>query len=440
MKGNLKKVFRYKTFYVMLVIILIFLPTTLYMPSQAQSRAIVTAIGIDKVDDLYEVTLAMITPKNGGQVAGGNMVDSGTGDSVSIAMQNLSINLGKVIGLQHCSFIIISDAVFQEDVTGVLDYFIRSNNLTADAHLINCPKSAKALITEGASASTTSIATMNDIVQFNNDYLYSEAVTIYEFYNRYLSPSGSVFVPILELEGEENKKDSTDISQKSSGESKQSSSNDSQGGSSNTDSSNDSDNETTSGGKNESTGKAGNSSRLKSNGKCAIVKKGVKLREISEEERIALNVINEGKGNSVIPIYNFSEGGIHDADMYYQLVEKNSSIKGYFKDGKPTIKFTIRLLVKLDEIRMHGVDTEGVSALTSYMSPRVENNLKSNLNKYILDLTDNLKKDNADILFVYDNLNRFHNREFKEFLDTIDSEEYMRHIEFETDIEIRSKI
>ena len=202
MRGNVNKVFRYKTFYVIIAIILFFLPTTLYMPSQAQSRAIVTAIGIDKVDDMYEVTMAMITPKNSGQVAGGNMVDSGTGSSVSIAMQNLSINLGKVIGLQHCSFIIISDEVFKEDVTGVLDYFIRSNNLTADAHLVNCPDSSKELIKEGASASESSVATMNDIVQFNNDYLYSEAVTIYEFYNRYLSPSGSVFVPILELKSE----------------------------------------------------------------------------------------------------------------------------------------------------------------------------------------------------------------------------------------------
>ena len=121
MRGNLVKVFRYKTFYVILAIVIFLLPTTLYMPSQAQSRAIVTAIGIDRVDDEYEVTLAIITPKNSGQVAGGNMVDSGKGNSVSVAMQNLSINLGKVIGLQHCSFIIISDEVFSEDITGVLD-------------------------------------------------------------------------------------------------------------------------------------------------------------------------------------------------------------------------------------------------------------------------------------------------------------------------------
>lgn len=446
MKGNLKKVFRYKTFYIIMAIALFFLPATLYMPSQAQSRAIVTAIGIDKSDDLYEVTLAMITPKNGGQVAGGNMVDSGKGQTISIAMQNLSINLGKIIGLQHCSFIIVSDEVFEEDVTKVLDYFIRSNNLTADAHLINCPKSAKELISEGASASTTSIATMNDIVQYNNDYLYSEAITIYEFYNRYLAPSSSVFVPILELEGNENIKDSTDGST-SSGEEKESSSssmNSEGGSSSNTDSSNSSSNESSgSGGSsgNSSGGQAGNSSRLKSNGKCAIIKNGKKVREITENERIALNIINEGEGNTVIGVEDYTEDSIQNADIFFQLVEKASSIKGYFKDGRPRIKFTIRLLVKLDELSMKSYDVDTISGLTSYLTPKLEEELKSNLDDYISELVDNLKNDSTDILFIYDNLNRFHHKEFEKFLNSLENEnDYMKHIEFETDIEIRSKI
>lgn len=440
MKGNLKKVFRYKTFYLLLVIILFFLPVTVSMPSQAQSRAIVTAIGVDKtVDDLYEITLAVITPKNGGQVAGGNMVDTGTGKSVAIAMQMLSINLGKLIGLQHCNFIIISDKVFSEDVTKVLDYFIRSNNLTADAHLINCPKSAKDLIMQGASASTTSIATINDIVQFNNEYLYSEAITIYEFYNRYLSPASSVFVPILELEGEENVKDSnTSTMSNTSG----SSSNSEGGDSSNTSSSNSSDNDSAgSGGASSSSSQSTNSSKLISNGKCAIIKNGVKVREITETERIALNVVNKGDGNGIIWVDNFSEGSLKNASVYMQLVDKKSSIKGYFKNGKPYIKFDIVIIVKLDEIIMDNYTVNSVSGLTSYMTPKLENALKQNLNKYVFELVQNLQNDNTDILFVYDKLNRFNSKKFKQFLSSLENkEDYLKHVNFETDIKIRSKI
>lgn len=431
MKENLKKLFKYKTFYVLVAIMLFFLPTTLYMPSQAQSRAIVTAIGIDKTeDDLYEITLALISPKNGGQVAGGNMVDSGTGPTVAVAMQMLSINLGKIIGLQHCSFIIISDEVFKENVIKVLDYFIRSNNLTADAHLINCPKSAKDLISQGASSSNTSIATMNDIIQFNNDYLYSQAITIYEFYNRYLAPSNSVFVPILELEGEETEKDKS----KSGGAS-------SEGvDSSNSESSNSSTN-ASSGSGGSSDGQAGNSSKLTSNGKCAIIKNGIKVREITENERIALNIVNSGDGNGVIGVKDFSEGDIEHADILFQLVDKKSSIKGYFDGDTPKIKFDVRIIVKLDEMSMNEYKVNTVSGLTSYFTPKLEEKLKENLNNYIFELVENIKRDETDILFVYDNLNRFHHKKFEKYLNSLENKEnYLESIEFETNIFIRSKI
>ena len=406
----------------MLAITMFFLPTTLSMPSQAQSRAIVTAIGVDKTEDnLYEVTLALITPKNSGQVAGGNMVDTGTGKSVAIAMQMLSINLGKVIGLQHCNFIIVSDKVFSEDVTKILDYFIRSNNLTADAHLINCPKSAKELISQGASASNTSIATINDIIQFNNEYLYSEAVTIYEFYNRQLSPAKSVFVPILELEGEENIKDSN------------SSSSDKSGLGTNDNSSN------VSGGASEDQGT--NSSKLMSNGKCAVVKNGVKVRELTENERLALNVINKGKGSAIISVENFSDDVLNNASVYMQLVIKKSGIKGYFENGKPKIKFNIVLIVKLDEIVMDNYSIDSVSGLTSYMSPKLKEAITEKLNSCVMELVENLQNDNADIIFVYDHLNRFHCKEFKQFLNGLENkDEYLKYVDFETNINIRSKI
>ena len=57
-----------------------------------------------------------------------------------------------------------------------------------------------------------------------------------------------------------------------------------------------------------------------------------------------------------------------------------------------------------------------------------------------MELTDNMKKDNTDILFVYDKLNRFHNKEFREYRNSIDSDNYLDGVIFDTDIGIRSKI
>ena len=437
-KNNFKKLFRFKTFYVFVVLILLFLPTTLYMPSQAQSRAIVTAVGIDKTEnDKFEVTLALITPKSGGQVAGGNMIKSGVGDTVAIAMQLLSINLGKTIGLQHCSFIIVSDKVFEDDIAKVLDYFIRTNNLTADANLINSPKSAKDLIEQGASSSASSIATLNDIIQFNNEYLYGEAITIYEFYNRYFSESGSVFVPIVEIEGEENIKDSISSGKSSSSNTSEESSNTSSSNeqNSNTSSSN-SATTTTSGGESKT-----NSSRLTSNGKCAIIKKGKKVRELSETERIALNILSLGDAKGIIGIKNFSEGQIVDADIVVQMVEKKSKIKVNFENEKPVVTFDINLIVKLDEMVAGYENVEILSGITSFMSDKMKNEFQNTINNCVFELVENMKNYKTDILFVYDNINRFHHKKFEKYINQLeDKSDYLSEIEFKTNIKIKSKV
>ncbi len=453
MKGNLKKVFRFKTFYILLAIALFMLPTTLYMPSQAQSRAIVTAIGIDKTEDnLYEVTLAVITPKSGGQVGGGSMVETGTGQTVAIAMHLLSINLGKKLGLQHCDSIIMSDDVLKDDITNVLDFFIRTNNLTSDANLINCPKSAKELITQGASSQASSVANINDIIQYNNDFLYSTNVTIYEFYNRYFSEAGAIYMPIIELEGEKNILDSYDTktqdneggsdSQSSSSSSLSSNSSSSNSSSSDSESSNSgASNSKDSSGSTSSGGDATNSSKLTSNGKCAVIKKGVKIREISENERIALNILSKNSDKGIIGTSNFTEGSLNNATIIMQLVNKDLSVKGYFEDGKPKIKFDVDMIVKLDEIIMDKINLDAITGLTSFMTPKLKQALIDNIDKCINELIENMKTYKTDILFVYDNLNRFHHKELENFLNSLeDKTDYLNYVDFETNINIRGKI
>ncbi len=454
MKGNLKKVFRFKTFYILLAIALFMLPTTLYMPSQAQSRAIVTAIGIDKTEDnLYEVTLAVITPKSGGQVGGGSMVETGTGQTVAIAMHLLSINFGKKLGLQHCDSIIISDDVLKDDITNVLDFFIRTNNLTSDANLINCPKSAKELITQGASSQASSVANINDIIQYNNDFLYSTNVTIYEFYNRYFSEAGAIYMPIIELEGEENILDSyntktqnnesnNDSSQSATSSSLSSNSSSSNSSSSDSESSNSgASNSKDSSGSNNAGTSGTNSSKLTSNGKCAVIKKGVKIREISENERIALNILSKNNNRGIIGTSNFTEGALKNATVIMQLVNKNLSVKGYFENGKPKIKFDVDMIVKPDEIIMDKMDLETITGLTSFMTPKLKQALIDNINKCINELIENMKTYKTDILFVYDNLNRFHHKELENFLNSLeDKTDYLNYVDFETNINIRGKI
>ena len=137
MKLILRKLSKNKVFYVFLFLIIILFPGTLYKTAQSESRAILTAVAIDKIDNELEITSTVLTSGGGTKYADNLQIVSAKGNSVSECFEKISSNLGKTIGLAHAEIIILGDEIIKDNAYKYLNYFISTNNLTTNAVIVN---------------------------------------------------------------------------------------------------------------------------------------------------------------------------------------------------------------------------------------------------------------------------------------------------------------
>ena len=146
MKNLLKKMWVNKTLTLFLIFFIITFPTAIYQKSEFEKRAILTSIGIDKIDGKYEFSGLVVVEEAPMKISSNVKLVSSEGENISEAVYKLSITLGKEIGLAHCDSIVVGEGLDDENLADILDYFIRTSNLTKNTNLISCPGSAKELL------------------------------------------------------------------------------------------------------------------------------------------------------------------------------------------------------------------------------------------------------------------------------------------------------
>ena len=107
---------------VLLVMALLFLPTVISKDAESESDAIVTAIGVDKQDQDYQLSLQVLVPTPASQYNQKLSVVADKGQDVSSALSKIQLRLGKEVGLSHCKVFVFNDKVAQDGLTQVFDY------------------------------------------------------------------------------------------------------------------------------------------------------------------------------------------------------------------------------------------------------------------------------------------------------------------------------
>ena len=109
------------------VLLVLFLPSSLIMPALTNTRAIITGMSIDKEENYYKISLQLITPQSDISNNENLEIISDTGSTIYECFNNLSIKLGKVVGLEHTNIIILSTSLEGEDVMNFFDYLYRNS-------------------------------------------------------------------------------------------------------------------------------------------------------------------------------------------------------------------------------------------------------------------------------------------------------------------------
>ena len=454
--------FRRHTWLIVLLAFLCLFPQALTSQARLNNRVLITGLAIDKTDKGYLVTAQTVFPsagsESGGEGAELNFI-SEEGVSITESIKKLSYNIGKIAGLSHMNFLLISDSVFEdENVSTTLDYFLRDPHLPNSIMLLYCKGSAQEQLQKTKNLELSVGLGLQKIYIYKESSLNSKMVTLQDFISDSLDPSKVSIVPQLNITEAQSGEDKRSSSSESSGDDSTSGatgttpsggSDSASGGSSSGDSAGSGgsgDSGVGSGGQNSggnSEASAAVKGRIQFFTPFAYFKNGKFMGEITDQKEIISFLLPTNKTQVFdLVIENVNDDNVyHDATVGLRIYKKHSAIEVDFSGARPKAKFKIGF----DKVQLMEVINDGVAYERAYQNLKVYENdtLKGAAKKQLADNFNQVvsagKKANVDIFKIADFCYRFKNKEWKKFLKNISNiDNYLDEIDFEFDLEIRN--
>lgn len=419
MLNILEKIYKNKIFVIIALLIIITLPSTLYTQSDKDKTIVTSSIGIDlEENNEYNVTILAVIPKGSEDINSNLEVFSATGKSLSDALDTISLDIGRKIGLAHCDSIIFSEAVMQNNLTLVLDYFIRTANLSTNPTLIATPDKAKDLLDAVKTSNNLLDLSLKNIIDSQEDRTLLNNVTLDRFYRAYLSANSTFAIPILSIKDENGGKSSGGGSNESGG-----SSQDQSGGG------------TSEGGNG---GGASQSKQIKNENEIAIVRDGKFVAKLSDDEKTIYNLVSNPSAYQKFSLSNITDEHITNSTLILQETDKIIVPLFKFKDGKPVMTYKIWLSVMLDEIigeSNHSYNS--INGIKNFLTPVVKEKFQEDLKSKLQSTITSMQTNHYDILNIYSKFNAFKYHKFQEYLRSLEHPAYyMEGISIEIDVKL----
>ena len=414
MLNTIGKIWKNKVFMVLAILILITFPNTLYKQSDKDTTIVATSIGIEKKDDKYSVSILAVIPKGESDVNSNLEIFEGDGNTVAEALDNITLDIGRKIGLAHCDCIVFTEEIMQNNLTQILDYFTRTANLSTNPTLIATPSSAKELLNSVKSSNNLLDLSLKNIISSQEDRTLLKNITLDRFYRAYFSPNSTFTIPILTTD-----KSSGSSSNSSSGSSGGNLPEESSGGSS-------------SGSSQEQQAK------IKNNNQIAVLRDGTTIGHLNEDEQFIYNLLTNPSEHQKFTLENINDENFKNSTVVFQEADKIIVPKYKFVDGKPVAEFNIWLSVMIDEARSTENNSySSISGTQNFLTDTIKEEF-NNLVQEKLKTTNSLMQEKRyDIMNLYSKFNAYKYRKFYNYLQTLENQtEYMTGMSIEINLKL----
>ena len=455
MKKILNAIERYPFIIVLVIILLFFTPYALFSPGESRRRAIVLAIGLDRVDDEYEISFLTFIPKPNQEFEQSNSVVSGKGSSVSEAILDAQLTLGKDIGLSHAKTTVVNEKMLEEDVSSSLDYLSRVISLPENTVFVCTNTSAKELLMATDSLEKNLGLKLDQLISYNANEVYITDTSLEAFYKGYYSPHKSSLIGFIEHVKEESSgggsgQGSSDSGAQNAGGQSGGQSGGEQAGSSNAGSSGGGSAVASSSGGGSSGGdEASQSEGEKQRGSlegqsqilnkadAVVLREGKKVAKLDVDNLNSINLLSEKRSLDSITVENVKCECGKTVDMTFLLKNKQVAIQTDFQNGIPIFIANVSIGVQLTEI-----DTKGQEIKQNAQSTKISDEIASAIEKKIRTefarMLKILRDSKADVINVYDEFYRGNRKNFEKFLSSLnDKEDYLNNITFMLNMKIR---
>ena len=397
MKEKLKGIYKNPMFFVFIIILIFYTPLAIYSPGESRNRGVVTAVGIDKIEGQYEVSLLTFIPTVNQSFEEQKSIISGKGESVAQAVYRAQIAMGRKIGLFHAKTTIVNEKLLEEDVAVHLDYLSRVASLPENTVFVATNKTAKEVLSLSQISKNITGLKLEQIVGFNAENLYVTDTSLEAFYQGYYSDVHSSIIGYLCVEEEGSKEVNASIKKASISEDRGS------------------DMSSQNMGQNNAGGEE-KKENLINCGKSILIKNGKKAEVLDVDMLNAINLLNPKSKNQIIRIKDVEKDG-KKVNLNFKVQEKQVIKTSKFENGNPIFIAKINLGINLVEVEGAEEDLK-LNTEFSDIDREVENKLNNEIKKQFSDAINLLKTHSADVIEI--------NRQFF----TNNRKEYLKFIHF----------
>ncbi|MGN0798120.1 MAG: Ger(x)C family spore germination C-terminal domain-containing protein [Christensenellales bacterium] len=434
----MKYLWKNKILIALLLLLVILFPSTISTPQQSRTENIVTAVGIDKIGDEYEVSIQYVIPY-ADSAEGTFKMSSAKGKTVGEAVETLSVQTGRLSGFAHCRALLFNQEASEDDMTSILDYFIRIKPNTNNIVLLYTKKSSKDTLSAVKNFNGEFYTILNANGLSNDQRRYQEFKNIGDYYNAFFSPSKCIGISVIDVmdnSSQQGSQSSGGSSGSSGGSSDGGGSSSGSGQSSNASSSNTSSSNDMSSGS--SGGESGGGEKKVFNaGEKLILKDAKKVALLDKEQSSNLSFFNPKIMDMSYSLEHFSDELCKDVSIIFDIHDKGCKVIPSFVNGVPHYTLDLTLNMRTTELSGGNVGEDMYYVLNKKFSDTLKQTLKDSVTNNLRQAEQHFKQYKYDVIKCYETFYKFKNKEFKQYLSTLPEGKYfMEDISFDYKVTI----
>jgi len=410
MKGQIKKLMQNPMLIVLIIILIFFTPSAIYSPGQNRERGVVIAIGVDRQNEEFEISLLTFIPTVQQSYKEMSSVISGKGETMAKALYNAQIAMGRKIGLSHAKTTIVNQELLQDDVAEYIDYLSRVASLPENTVFVCTDKTAKEILQASFTLESTVGLQLEQVIGFNAENLYVTDTSLEAFYKGYYGRQKASLIGYLSIaENQSEEMTTTGTSQQSGSFQVDNGGDRESGGSSQT----------------KTSSKSGEDSKgqkhILNKGEAVLLKEGRLAEKLTVDQLNGINLLNTKAINQIVTIDGIDLNGYKNK-LSYRIKNKKINPRTYFENGSPV--YSAQLILGLELVEIEG-EHEHIKINTEFskINPQIRKKLDAILKNQFTEAIKVLRENKSDVIGVSDKFYKEHRNEYNKFIKEIGRED-----------------
>lgn len=398
-----------------LIFVALFAQAQVNSEGQVALRILITAIGVDKVDEGYEVSAQIFTPTK--QSSSSKEVISEKGPTIGSVMEALIIKTGRLGIEDTCSLLVFGADLAKDNIMETIDYFLRKNVVSWSTIVTVGEKSALETLKGLNKLEKNSNIDWEDFLAISEKGFDRIAIQLRDFAKGIYGHSNTALCMVIGVEEqpEEASQGDSGSEQKGGGGS---------GGSSEEESSQSfkpqkeyiytqsSDSQSS-----DKESKKGQAAQIKMDAKTAVFVKGQQVLELNREQTEGINWVDPKPQFHHFVLEGLGGYYFGDSKVTLQLFNKSTKIKSRF-DDKPEITFMIRGKMTLVEVMRDQIPLIAGENYSGMLSKMLVEKTEEYIEKQVKDAYYAAAEKGADLFNIVKYFYKFNTKKYNSYMSS----------------------